>query len=198
MSRLYAVWVGAACLAVSSFAVGQLAAPQAPATDAAAVDNEFVHKQFGAEFTLVPGAEPMARDLDGDGVEDLVLVAKSKKPMLDQAEHGYKVTDPYYAFYGYGDPKLTSTFGAEDPGQKNQVVLVIHGAGAEAWRAQAPKAKFVIINLPFKKVLVRRYQMGKKQVNAIFAVEADTSAGDSVVFWDGKKYRYQPIGTGGE
>ncbi len=70
----------------------------------------------------------------------------ARKPMLDAAEHGYRVVDPYYSFYGYGDPKLTATFGSEDPVERNLVILVIHGAGAEAWRSDTPKAKYVIIN----------------------------------------------------
>jgi hypothetical protein len=172
--------------------------PQAADAPAVSVDDVFIHKQFGEEFTLLPNSVPFVRDIDGDGVDDFVIVARSKKPMLDAAEHNYKVIDPYYNFYGYGDPKLTATFGAEDLMEKNLVVLVIHGAGPEAWRSETPKAKFVIINLPLKKIFVRRLQLRKKQVNAIFAVEADASAGDSVVFWDGKQYKYQPIGTGAE
>jgi hypothetical protein len=118
--------------------------------------------------------------------------------MLDAAEHSYRVIDTYYDFFGYGDPKLTASFGSEDLMEKNLVILVIHGSGTDAWRAETPKAKFVIINLPFKKVVVRRLQLRKKQVNAIFAEETNSSAGDSVVFWDGRQYRYQPLGTGGD
>ena len=162
------------------------------------VDEAFIHKQFGEEFSLTPVSTPFVRDIDGDGVDDFVIVARSKKPMLDAAEHSYRVIDPYYDFFGYGDPKLTASFGSEDLMEKNLVILVIHGSGTDAWRAETPKAKFVIINLPFKKVVVRRLQLRKKQVNAIYAVEADASAGDSVVFWDGKQYKYQPIGTGAE
>jgi hypothetical protein len=161
------------------------------------VDNNFIHKQFGEEFTLISISTPFVRDVDGDGVDDFVIVAMSKKPLLDQAEHHYKVIDPYYGFYGYGDPKLTASFGTDDPRERSLVVLIIHGAGPEAWRAENPKAKFVIINLPLKRISVKRLQLRKKQVNAIYAVEADASAGDSVVFWDGKQYKYQPIGTGG-
>ena len=129
--------------------------------------------------------------------DDLVIAARSKKPLLDAGEHNYRVVDPYYAFYGYGDPKITNTFGSEDLQTRNLVILVIHGAGAEAWRSATPKAKFVIINMPFKNVSVRRLQMRKKQVNAIFTEEADSTAVDSVVFWDGKQYKYQPLGMSG-
>jgi len=174
------------------------ATPQSANAPVVSVDEAFVHKEFGEEFSLLPMSTPFIRDLDGDGVDDFVIVAKSKKPMLDAAEHSYRVIDPYYDFFGYGDPKLTASFGSEDLMEKNLVVLIIHGAGAEAWRSDKPRAKFVIINLPFKKVTVRRLQLRKKVVNAIFAEEASSSAGDSVVFWDGKQYRYQPIGTGGE
>jgi len=162
------------------------------------VDEAFIHKQFGEEFSLTPLSTPFVRDIDGDGVDDFVIIARSKKPMLDAAEHSYRVIDPYYDFFGYGDPKLTASFGSEDLSERSLVVLIIHGSGAEAWRADTPKAKFVIINLPFKKVAVRRLQLRKRQVNAIFAEETNSSAGDSVVFWDGAKYRYQPLGTGGD
>jgi len=172
--------------------------PQAADAPAVSVDNDFIHKQFGEEFALLANSTPFVRDVDGDGVDDFVIIARSKKPMLDAAEHNYKVIDPYYNFYGYGDPKLTATFGSEDLMEKNLVVLIIHGAGPDAWRSESPKAKFVIINLPLKRIFVRRLQLRKKQVNAIYAVEADASAGDSVVFWDGKQYKYQPIGTGAE
>ena len=169
------------------------AAPAASATPA--VDQAFIHKQFGEEFSLIEISQPYIRDIDGDGVDDLVIVARSKKPMIEAAEHNYRVVDPYYSFYGYGDPKLTATFGSEDPVERNLVILVIHGAATDAWRSETPKAKFVIINLPLKRIAVKKLQLRKRQVNAIFAVEADASAGDSVVFWDGRQYRYQPIGT---
>jgi hypothetical protein len=171
------------------------AAAPAVGTPAPTVDLAFLHKQFGEEFSLAEVSQPYIRDIDGDGVDDLVIVARSKKPMIEAAEHNYRVIDPYYTFYGYGDPKLTATFGSEDPTERNLVILVVHGAGPEAWRAEVPKAKYVIINLPLKRIAVKKLQLRKRQVNAIFAVEADASAGDSVVFWDGKQYKYQPIGT---
>src|SRR5260370_3668146 len=69
------------------------------------VDNEFVQQQFGREFTLLPELAPVFGDLDGDGVEDVVIAARCKNPMLDEAQHDYHVMDPYYDFYGYRSPR---------------------------------------------------------------------------------------------
>ena len=76
------------------------------------------------------------------------------------------------------------------------MLLVIHGSGAEAWRAATPKAKFVIINLPFKQITVKKLKVKKKTVMAIYAEETGPDRMTSALFWDGKKYRYQPIGSG--
>jgi hypothetical protein len=194
------VYVGLAAFLVAG-AAGQQGSPASltrPSASAppVSVNEEFIHKQFGEEFSLLPMSMPMVRDLDGDGVDDFVIVAKCKKPLLDAAEHAYRVIDPYFEYLGYGDPRLTASFGSEELLEKYQVVLIIHGAGTDGWRSDTPKAKFVIINLPFKKVTLRRLQLRKRLVNAIFAEESNSTAGDSVIFWDGRQYRYQPIGTG--
>ena len=73
---------------------------------------------------------------------------------------------------------------------------MIHGAGAEAWRAEAPKAKFLIINLPFKTIAVKKLTLRKRKVTAIYAEESREGEGTiSAVYWDGKKYKYQPLGA---
>ena len=87
-------------------------------------------------------------DLDGDGTEDAVIVGKCTNPLIDETENNFKVVDPYNSFFGYGDTKATSQFASEDPLARSRVLLIIHGAGPEAWRSATPKAKFVIINLP--------------------------------------------------
>ncbi len=160
------------------------------------ISDDFVHKQFGSSCTKLDPPPALAADLDGDGVEDLVIAARCTNPMVDQAEHNFKVIDPYNSFFGYGDVKVTSQFSTEDPMNKGLVLLVIHGSGSDAWRAAAPKAKFVIINLPFQQIAVKKLALRKKSVTAIYAEESAGSQLNSAVFWDGKKYKYQPMGSG--
>ncbi len=163
---------------------------------ASAVDNDFVHKQFGATCTLVAGPPPLTADLDGDGIEDVVIVARCSNPLMDQTENNYKVVDPYNSFFGYGDPKITTQFASEDPQGRGLSLLIIHGSGPEAWRSANPKAKFIIINLPFKQLSVKKLTERKKTIMAIYAEEAREGEGTvSVVFWDGKKYKYRPLGS---
>jgi hypothetical protein len=127
-------------------------------------------------------------DLDGDGVEDAVIIVRFKNPLAGQAQFDYKVVDPYFTYHGYGNPKVTAEFQSEDP-RYNHMILVIHGAGKEGWRAETPKMKFVIINLPFEKLSVAPLAIKKKKkVMAIMAEEQ--GMGTSSVYWDGKKYKW--------
>jgi hypothetical protein len=160
-----------------------------------AVDNDFVQKQFGAEYTLESAYQPVAADLDNDGVEDIVIVARVKNPLADQADFNFKVLDPYDEFFGMGDPRITTQFATADPTRRGLVLCIIHGAGAEAWRSSQPKAKFVIINLPFQRIAAKRIQIRKKKVVGIYAEETGGDQMTSVIFFDGKKYKYQPMGA---
>ena len=122
--------------------------------------------------------------------------ARGKNPLVDEAEHNYKVSDPYHSFYGLGDPKITTKFSEnDDPKLRGLSVLVIHGAGPDAWRSDTPKAKFVIINLPFTKMAVKRIKLRKKVQMAIYAQESSEQGESSAVYFDGKKYKYQPMGS---
>ena|SRR2546425_8942176 len=173
--------------------MGTAATQQSPTNQA--VDNDFVQKEFGSTCSLLPGPAPMVADLNGDGIDDIALVARCTNPLIDEAEHNYKVADPYNSFFGYGDPKITSGFASEDPAHRGLVVLVIHGSGADAWRSASPKAKFILINLPFKQVEVKKLKVRKKAVMAIYADEASADRTTSATFWDGRKYKYQPLGS---
>ena len=180
---------------ILGFLLSVIALAQQPPSPAAAVDDDFIQKQFGQTCKLMPGPQPMMADLNGDGIEDLVVAARCTNPLGDQAEDNFTVIDPYNHFFGYGSTKVTSQFASEDPATRGLVLLVIHGAGPEAWRAATPKAKFVIINLPFKQVTVKKLMVKKKPTMAIYAEETGGDRMTSATYWDGKKYRYQPIGS---
>jgi hypothetical protein len=158
-----------------------------------AIDNDFVQKQFGSSCALM-GTPPLVADLNGDGVEDIVIPARCKNPMSDQTENDFTVVDPYYAFYGYGNPKVTTQFSTDVPEDRGLALLVIHGSGSEAWRSATPLAKFAIVNLPFKQVAVKRFHIKKKKIMAIYVEEAGPDPLAAALFWDGKKYRYEPMG----
>ena len=158
------------------------------------IDNEFVQQQFGDQFTLLPDIAPAFGDLDGDGVEDAVIAARCKNPMLDQAEHDYTVLDPYNEFFGYGDPRMTTTFSEGDPTRRGLVVLIVHGAGKDGWRSATPRAKFVIVNLPYKTISVRKMSLKKRKIEAVYIEEAGETGESSALFFDGRKFRYVPMG----
>ncbi len=114
---------------------------QAQKTSEPTVDNAFVEQQFGSNCKLV-GMPSLRGDLDGDGVEDIVIPAHCTSPLMDQAQNNYVVIDPYDSFFGYGNPKVTTAFVADDPQRRGFSLLVIHGSGPDAWHAAVPKAKF--------------------------------------------------------
>jgi len=161
-----------------------------------AATNEFIHQQFGENCSLIAGPSQFVGDLDDDGIDDLVVAAKCKNPMADKDEYSFVVADPFDSFLGFSDVKVTSTFASDEPERRGLSLLIIHGADKDAWRAEKPKAKYLLINLPFKTLAVKRLALKKKTILGIYMEEhgegEDTS---SVVYWDGKKYKYQQLGS---
>jgi hypothetical protein len=170
--------------------------PSATLFDPAAI-QQFIEKQFGVGYKLLPEYPGFTADLDGDGTPDLVLVAHDDNPLVNAVEYHYKVIDPYDSFYGFGDPRVTGGFNNQDPRNTGMVVLIIHAAKGERWDAATPKAKFVVINLPFTKISATQVVAHKKKtIGAVAAEETDMVS--SVIFWDGKKYKYRPNGAASE
>ena len=161
-----------------------------------AVTDDYIHKQFGENCSLIAGPQQFVADLDGDGVEDLVVAARCKNPMADKDEYSFLVSDPYDTFLGYSDVKVTSTFASDEPERRGLSLLIVHGADKDDWRAENPKAKFLLINLPFKTLTVKRLTMKKKTGLGIYMEEhGEGEETSSVLFWDGKKYKYMQLGS---
>jgi hypothetical protein len=186
-------------LIVAASAQGKKPVPPPPAhatSPSPAVTDDFIRKQFGENCALLDGPAQFVADMDGDGVDDLIVAAKCKNPMADKDEYGFAVVDPYDSFLGYSDVKVTSTFASEEPERRGISLLIVHGGEKDAWRSDKPKAKFLLINLPFKTLTVKRLALKKRTVLGIYMEERgegeDTS---SVVYWDGKKYKYQQLGS---
>lgn len=178
----------AACVAAAQ-------SPQANPPTAAGADltqlAAIVKQQFGDTFTIpAKVATPViTADFDGDGVEDVAIVANSKDPLPDSYAFKYEVADPYHAYFGFANPKLTSTFSV-DP-EHTHHLLVIFGSGKEAWHAATPKAKFVLINVPFDTLEVGRMLISKKKP-PIFVIKAlESQIMDSAVWWEAKKKRWR-------
>lgn len=172
------------------------AVAQSTASTSLKIDNDFVHQQFGDSCNVETQWQPLTADLNGDGVEDLVFVARCKNPLIDQDEKNYRVIDPMDSFYGYGNTKITTGMGQEDPRLRGICLMVIHGSGADAWRSPTPGGKFVIINIAVKSMTLKKMRISKKRITTAIYVEEST--GDemtSAIFWDGKKYRYDPLGS---
>lgn len=183
-------WLGFAIVACIAAGQGQSAPapPQMSPADLAAL----VKQQFGPTFTL-PAKFPtplITADFDGDGVEDVAIVASSSEPFPDSVAFKYKVQDPYSAYFGMGNPAVSAQFSTADP-QRDHDLLIIFGAGADAWRAATPKDKFVIINLPFDDVAVGRMLI-KKNKPPVFVIKArESQIMDSSVWWNAKKKKWK-------
>jgi hypothetical protein len=185
--------------AAASFAADKKQPPPPPAhakTPVPAVTDEYVHKEFGDDCSLLTGPAQFVADIDGDGVDDLIVAGRCKNPMIDRAEYGFSVADPYNSFLGFGDVKVTSGFASDEPDRKGVCLLLVHGVGPEGWRSDKAKPKFVLINLPFKSLTVKRLALKKKTVIGVYMEErGEGEQTASVIYWDGKKYRYQIVGA---
>jgi hypothetical protein len=168
------------------------AAPKAaqPIPDPAA----YVAQQFGTTFTLDPKVPPIFGDLEGDGHEDVVLVATSATPLLSEQQFHYKVEDPYDGYFGTGDVKITSTFTLHFDGSARAILIVFN------WRqtqVQDPKqeakhpTKFVLINTPFDTLTINPNKMGLKKGKSVQALETvDSTKLHSLIFWNGRHWRW--------
>lgn len=182
MPRLIAVLL----LFVASAAAQGSAAPAQTGTTAlppAQPEAQRLAARFGPAFKPAAGFPVFTADFDGDGTEDAVVVATADNPLADQLEFHYKVIDPFYAYFGFGDPKTTTQF---IPLEANaRLLLIVHN-----WRGAG--LKFVVVNLPFERLSLGRLGLKKKSVATIQAEELTGTR--SLLYWDGKKWRWKDVG----
>lgn len=198
MKSLGRVILLATCVAAAQSSPNTAPANQDAGKAAPNSVGPLVKQQFGPTFTPTTALPRtiLSADFDGDGVEDVVIAADSDDPMPDSYEYKYQVTDPYNSFFGFGDPQHTSSMAKYDPGHTHDL-LIIFGAGPEAWRSATPKAKFVLINIPFDSFELGRLLV-KKNKPPIFVVKVkEARLMESTVFYDAKKkrWRWQPGDT---
>lgn len=162
---------------------GKKVPPPPPEQGPAPNPTEFIAANFGPAFVLLDRFPVLTADLDGDGLEDAIFVVTRKdNPLLDEDEFHYKVIDPYDEYFGFGDPRITVKFNAKDP-QQAKFLAIVH-----AWRIATPRAKFIVVNLPFEKLSISRIPVKKKKLTAIAA--EDLGGLNSAIYWDGKKYKW--------
>jgi hypothetical protein len=169
----------------------QLAAQSAaPFGDAAA----YVAQQFGASFKLDTSVAPMFGDLDGDGKEDVVLVGSSSTPLMSQEQFSFKVEDPYDAYFGTGNPRITSQFTLHFDGSSRCFLIVFDWRHPQA-KSKVP-TKFVVINTPFESAKLVSLRFKKKNLQAIEVVDRSTL--HALVFWAGKRWVWSAQGMEGD
>ncbi len=186
-------WIVVLILFFSTVAFAQNApSPKesAPSPKEAPNPKEYVSTQFGPEFILLDKFPVLTGDLDGDGAEDVVFVVTRKSnPLVDEDQFHYKVIDPYDEYFGFGDPRITVNFNAQDPNQVKYILI------AHDWRAATPKLKLVVINIPLEKLSISRIPTKKKKKKVVTAITAEDLSGlVSAIYWDGKKYRWTAMG----
>src|SRR5258708_19743427 len=129
-----------------------------------------VKQQFESTFSVTTTMPTsfIVSDFDADGVEDVAIVADSKDPLPDSYDFKYEVADPYNSYFGYGNPRVTAAFNSSER-LRSHSLLVILGVGKEGWRSATPKAKYVLVNVPFYSVEPVRI-LTKKKKPPIFVI----------------------------
>jgi hypothetical protein len=189
------------CLAICLLLAMPLLAQTVPQPAAAPIPDmvAYAASQFGPTFTLDPTIKPMFGDLDGDGNEDLILVGRSDAPLASKDQFDFKVEDPYDAYYGTGETRITSSFSLHFDGSA-RCILVVFGWRMPPHTKLKPKSKlaskYVLINTPFETVSIVNLRLKQKHVQAIEAVDRDTL--HALIFWDGKRWLWRAQGMEGD
>ena len=172
-----------------------------PAAPPLADPAAYVEREFGSSFKLDPKVPPMFGDLNGDGNQDLVLVGRSYTPLMAHEQMEFKVEDPYDAYFGTGDPRITSQFTLHFDGSSRCILIVFDWRKLLQTKPKSKQAsKFVLINTPFETIAMVNLRLKKRSkvqsVQALETVDRDTV--HALIFWDGKRWRWRAQGMEGD
>jgi hypothetical protein len=143
-----------------------------------------IAREFGDDFKLATDIAPIFADFDGDGQQDLAVVATGGNPLMGEGAHNYKTLDPYNDSFGYGNPKVTMAFNTDNA--KARYILVLH-----SWKN--PKLKFVLVNVPFQSLKIGHMMRKKKPIDALGTT--DETGVQAAIYFTGKKYKWEIIGS---
>jgi hypothetical protein len=180
----------AVAIAVLSFCVTLLASP-APEASSTQEVQAIISAQFGPEFVLMQSFPILTGDFNGDGIEDVAFVVTARGALQTDSSR-FRVIDPSSDYFGFGDPRITAQFASQYPGG-SRYLLIIHGAGKQAWRVKEPKERFVLINMNFDRISVGHFEKKKKIMDDISLEE--TGVLSSFLYWNGHRYKGQPGAT---
>jgi hypothetical protein len=161
---------------------GPVAAPAAESDAGPADPIAYLLAQFGPTLSYVKKFPPIVTDFDLDGTQDIALVVTGKNPLLDEQQYHYKTIDPYNAFFGWSDTRDTIQFVTSEAEPK--FLAIVHD-----WKADTPKAKFVVINLSFERLYPARYLTKKRKTLPCIELE-DRTGLTSDIFWGGKQWKW--------
>ena len=113
----------------------------------------------------------------------------------------FKVEDPYDAYFGTGDPRITSQFTLHFDGSSRCILIVFDWRKLLQTKPKSKQAsKFVLINTPFETIAMVNLRLKKRSkvqsVQALETVNRDTV--HALIFWDGKRWRWRAQGMEGD
>jgi hypothetical protein len=158
-----------------------------------------VNQQFDPQYKVDASFSTpyLLGDFDGDGVQDIAIVVKTDRlpATVQMAGLSYYIIDPYHAYFGAGDIRIARMFTASDMKSERELAL-LHGSGADTWHAAQPKAKYLVINLPFdtlSTITIMPPKRNKKHLGPMTGIRAEEDRiMASMLVWNGKKYRWVP------
>jgi len=202
--------IAAQTLGASAQTTRQTTANQSSQTAAA---TEALKTSFGSSLEAVTAFNPfyLTGDFNGDGAQDILIVTRIKG-RRNELPPDVKVLNPFYRVAG-------SAYPADPTAKPTLAFAIIHGTKA-GWKNAQTAGKFLLVGeSPIlvlendratsgrpedaKKLMEIKSKRGKRRGAAWPPVAAkgdsvllETEATESILYWNGKTYRWEESGEG--